>query len=467
MAQILNQNQLKKQKNLIVFARMQSFWPTFKNIQQAGLLKDYLTLFLTSKVEANEYLNKYLADSKINAKILMYDALLILLKSKISGVSAHDVPDFGNLCQRVVDLYWYVSLSAEKLKCHGATLPSFFNPLQKFNDPTQSKHKVKNLRHEALLDLTAKLNSSLEKTFVSRKSFSFVRDVLDKLSEAAVKYADYLEDNKYFVDIYQTNDANDREQKIAELPFLEVNVKTAYPSAREANFVQLFSEKLESTDFFEPKPLELDSLHKGHHYNLIKHIKKKGLPFPNIVFFSCAFGPAVSGNIYYVWKEDLSDERHTERLKTINSTVECLPKYFSRSHKRRAREAMELIMEDKISPAQYHAIYRELIGDESVSDNQISKKINERYKLVLKVANSNVICDLRVHNHRKSSFDMFWKFTEQKIEELTAVNDRRHSETTENGNVIVNLTLALSVRDLYEKCKVYAIEKGITEENIL
>ena len=101
-----------------------------------------------------------------------------------------------------------------------------------------------------------------------------------------MKYADYLEDNKHF-DIYQTNDTNDREQKITELPFLEVNVKTTYPSAREANFVQLFSEKLESTDFFEPVPLELDSLHKGHRYNLIKHIKEKGLPFPNIVFLLC------------------------------------------------------------------------------------------------------------------------------------------------------------------------------------
>ena len=108
------------------------------------------------------------------------------------------------------------------------------------------------------------------------------------------------------------NDTNDHEQKITELPFLEVNVKTVYPSAREANFVRLFSEELESTDFFEPIPSELDSLHKGHHYNLIKHIKEKGLPFPNIVLFSLAFGPAVSGNIYYVWKEDLSDECHTE-----------------------------------------------------------------------------------------------------------------------------------------------------------
>ena len=88
---------------------MQLSWPTSKNIQQAGSLKDYFTLFLTNKVEANKHLHKYLADSKINAKILMYDALLILLKSKISGVSAHDVADFGNLCQRVVDLHWYVS----------------------------------------------------------------------------------------------------------------------------------------------------------------------------------------------------------------------------------------------------------------------------------------------------------------------------------------------------------------------
>ena len=185
----------------------------------------------------------------------------------------------------MVDLYWYVSPSAEKLKCHGATLPSFFNPLQKFNNPTRSKHKVKNLRKETLLDLTAKLNSSLEKTFLSHKSFSFVRDVLNKLSEAVVKYTDYLEDNKHFVDIYQTNNTNDHEQKITELSFLEVNVKTAYPSAREANFVQLFSEKLESTDFFEPIPLELDSLHIGHCYNLIKHIKEKGLPFPFLMCF--------------------------------------------------------------------------------------------------------------------------------------------------------------------------------------
>ena len=74
------------------------------------------------------------------------------MKSKISGVGANDVPDFGNLCQRVVNSYWYVFPSAEKLKSYGATLPSFLNPLQKFDDPTRSKYEVKTLRQETLFE---------------------------------------------------------------------------------------------------------------------------------------------------------------------------------------------------------------------------------------------------------------------------------------------------------------------------
>ena len=66
----------KKQKTLMDLARMQSSWSTFKNIHQAGSLKHYLTLILTHKREANDYLNKYLADSKISAKILIYDDCL-------------------------------------------------------------------------------------------------------------------------------------------------------------------------------------------------------------------------------------------------------------------------------------------------------------------------------------------------------------------------------------------------------
>ena len=53
-----------------------------------------------------------------------------------------------------------------------------------------------------------------------------------------MKYADYLEDSKHFVDLYIKQMIQMIcEQKITDLPFLEVNVKMAYQSACEANFV--------------------------------------------------------------------------------------------------------------------------------------------------------------------------------------------------------------------------------------
>lgn len=103
----------KKQKTLMDFARTQTSWPCFKNVQQVGSLKDYIALFNTNKMEAAEYLNRFISDSKVNAKILLHDALIILLKTKISGVSPHDVSSFSDLLQRAVDLYWYISPNTE------------------------------------------------------------------------------------------------------------------------------------------------------------------------------------------------------------------------------------------------------------------------------------------------------------------------------------------------------------------
>ena len=51
------------------------------------------------------------------------------------------------------------------------------------------------------------------------------------------------------------------------------------------------------------------------------------------------------------------------------------------------------------------------------------------------------------------------------MEELTAVNDRRHSEGFINtGEVVVNMAIAISARDLYEKIKAEGIKQGLTEE---
>ena len=102
-------------------------------------------------------------------------------------------------------------------------------------------------------------------------------------------------------------------------------------------------------------------------------------------------------------------------------------------------------MLDKISPGQFRAIYQELTGDMSASDNKISKQHDYRMCLILKVED-NTFRHLRVHNTNKSSFDDFWSAAETTIEDLKAVNARRHAEPAGQGDVVVNMALAVSVR---------------------
>ena len=54
----------------------------------------------------------------------------------------------------------------------------------------------------------------------------------------------------------------------------------------------------------------------------------------------------------------------------------------------------------------------------------------------LKVGDDNIFQDLRVHNTNKSSFDDFWSATETTIENLKAVNDRRHTESAGQGKLL-------------------------------
>ena len=50
--------------------------------------------------------------------------------------------------------------------------------------------------------------------------------------------------------------------------------------------------------------------------------------------------------------------------------------------------------------------------------------------------------------------------------QATAINDCRHDETTPEREVIVNMSLAVSARHLYEICIKEAKNNSIMEENI-
>ena len=72
-------------------------------------------------------------------------------------------------------------------------------------------------------------------------------------------------------------------------------------------------------------------------------------------------------------------------------------------------------MHDQISPGQFRTVYKELIRDCSVSDNKVSKEMDERMQLILSVSDDSILRDLRVNNHRNSYFNDFWAVVEKEI----------------------------------------------------
>lgn len=68
--------------------------------------------------------------------------------------------------------------------------------------------------------------------------------------------------------------------------------------------------------------------------------------------------------------------------------------------------------------------------------------------------------DPHINNGRQRRFDKFWDVCEIVIDALTAADDRRH----ETRDVVVNIALAISTKDLYEKCKTEKIKMLLEED---
>ena len=154
------------------------------------------------------------------------------------------------------------------------------------------------------------------------------------------------------------------------------------------------------------------------------------------------------------------------RLGVIEEIKQSLPKFFFRAHKKKMKELTNLIMLEKISPTQFHMLYRELTGDCSVSDNSQSKQCDERWQTIIKHAEAGMLRDLRVNTGRTPKYDKFWELVNQQFEEMQAVDDRRHSHSNEDGLVVTNMAFAISAPDLYKKCKETATASGFRGDEI-
>ena len=438
----------------------ETFWPRFKNADQVASLQVYFRQFNSNQIEGKDFIDSLIKHTKIQSKVLLFDAMLIRFKTVCPGVRNQNMDSMNLLCLALRDL------NCDKFRNQGAGLPNFLKPLLMFNDPYRTKHKAERVRQETLLNYMSPITSLLEKSYTQLSSFSELHTVIDNLVEACVKYSDYLSANLQSVNEYHELEENENASEVFSLPVCEGSWRSQYTIQREQYSMEYILEKLEFTDYYEPVFLgNIIPAHKAHRYAFIKKLKTLGLEVPGVVLFCHHYGPA-NGNIYLIWKEGIK-EYLTLRQNLIDRVVGELPKYFSRSHKQRVKVLTNLIMQDKISTAQFRALYRELTGDESVADNAVSKSVDERTRLILKNADASIIRDISVNNGRKEAFDTFWEVTENKLEELqaAAVDDRHHATETDR-EVVLNMALALSARDLYQQCVDQAKKENLLDEQI-
>ena len=123
-------------------------------------------------------------------------------------------------------------------------------------------------------------------------------------------------------------------------------------------------------------------------------------------------------------------------------------------------------MLDKITCAEFQAIYIELTSDQSVSETKVTQEVDEHVCLIMNNLTPNLAKDLWVNNAHKSKFDIFWDICKV-LEGLTAVNNRCYCPgSEETGEVVVNMAVAISAPSLYQKCKTEAL-KSLSEEETL
>ena len=111
--------------------------------------------------------------------------------------------------------------------------------------------------------------------------------------------------------------------------------------------------------------------------------------------------------------------------------------------------------------------FQEITGDNSKADTQKQAEYDERIRCIIKNADPALCRDLRINNGKKTKFDSFWDIAKNVMEELTAADDRRHTQgSTTSGKVVVNMAIAITARDLYDMCKNAYLKKQLPENEI-
>ncbi|GBC23913.2 hypothetical protein GLOIN_2v1773127 [Rhizophagus irregularis DAOM 181602=DAOM 197198] len=298
---------------------------------------------------------------------------------------------------------WYIDPHLEKLRSRGCHLPSLFNSLPVYQQNgvyneyyQRMKKKKPQLTRLELFQLANSIELSLAEPWTSKNSWQEVVLNVFEFTSMMKKYLDHLE----------TTNNNMRTLHESENPAREpsnnCNIHLISKCNKEIDSRYCILDfDLANREVFDFVDLNLyisnDPIKK---HNFIRDIQLSVLtglyryPYGNYL-----------GTLNFIWKasntEETSEYYETLKAQMITRINDTIPIYCIRQ--------MRENMLQKASCEYYLMLYHDLTGDASLSNDQISKEIEERLRLMMLLENPSIIIDFRTNNgFQGSKFDIFW-----------------------------------------------------------
>ena len=89
----------KRLRRLMDIARTENSRSSYKNTDQFAYLSTYMERYSKEPAEAIADFHLYAKNRKLQTKVLLFNAILVLFRHHCSGVFREHVDTFGNLCQ--------------------------------------------------------------------------------------------------------------------------------------------------------------------------------------------------------------------------------------------------------------------------------------------------------------------------------------------------------------------------------
>ncbi|XP_071947398.1 uncharacterized protein [Antedon mediterranea] len=367
------------------------------------------------------------------------NAIMDWIEKEGLGWSQENQASAWTFINTLAEALWHIDKNHDSLNQRGCKIPEMFSTFVNFKkDVEAKKRKIDEsfLSENALRQHTSALYNLMSMPFLKKECWRHISDAIGTLSEALLKYADYMKsqtkrvkDNQSMMVVKESETINIMEKTETEIEEYKYIVQELMErECWDCLFLNDYSpvDRKKRYRFFSDLKLPMRCL-------LISESSGS-----QTLYFACKIDEIMSS-------DDVINRAH-DVCKHVRATV---PKYHSRSMKREFVQSFGLVA----NKAVLRSAYRSLTGDCSSSETLDEAEVDRRLEQVLDEQDPELLWDRRHCNPgRPLEYDTFLNKCRETINAgiETAVDDRRHDQVSEN-EVITHLATAVSVRDLYDQ----------------